>query len=586
MPTRRRPARPLAAYDAKRDFTLTPEPRGGTPSAGRPSFCVQKHLASHLHYDFRLEHAGVLLSWAVPKGPSLDPTVKRMAVHVEDHPLDYGSFEGVIPTGYGAGLVLLWDRGTWTPEPQTPDVDAALAKGELKFRLDGVKLKGSWVLVRTKRQQAGGEQWLLIKHRDAWAGDVDVAAVAPQSVKTFGDLADVLAAHGEPPAWRTAPPVRGGETGRLLAEVIAAARAVPASPAKGRPQNRRRVAEPASVVPRKLGSDGKRSGPSANLRPGSVGSAPGPKAPAANTPAPTGERRPKLTNQSKILFPETGFTKGDLVDYYTRVAPLILPQLAGRAVTLKRFPDGVDGKSFFEKRCAAHRPPWVATVRVPTGRGQVIDYCLLDDVPALAWAANLAAVELHVPLALAADPDRPTALVFDLDPGELGGGKQATAADCVPVALRLKALLDELGLRSLVKTSGGKGLHVLVPLNAPAVTFDDTKRFARAVALTLERDDPAQVIASMSKAARAGKVFIDWSQNDRDKTTACAFSVRARPEPTVSWPIPWAAVGDPLPPPVRASDDLKSAARAAAARLMKLLDRVQHLPALAAPRRP
>ncbi len=515
--------KPLSAYDAKRDFTATPEPppvvkrRTGGPA----TFCVQKHLASHLHYDFRLEHAGVLLSWAVPKGPSLRPADKRMAVHVEDHPLDYGSFEGVIPAGYGAGIVLLWDRGTWTPDPLTPDVAAALAKGELKFSLDGVKLKGSWVLVRTRRQApAGGEQWLLIKHRDAWAGDVDVAVVAPQSVKTFGDLADVLAAHGEPPEWRANPPVKGGDTGRLLAAVLEQSRAVPA-----------------------------RSG--------------------ATSPGPV--HAPALTNQAKVLYPKAGFTKGDLVDYYTRAADLILPQLAGRAVTLKRFPDGVDGKAFFEKRCPAHRPDWVPTVTVATGRGKPIDYCRIADLGTLRWAANLAAIELHVPLALAADPDRPTAMVFDLDPGE-----PATAADCVPVARRLKGLLDQMRLQSLVKTSGGKGLHVLVPLNGPGVTFGHTKAFARAVALTLERDDPKGVIASMSRAARAGKVFIDWSQNDREKTTACAFSVRARPEPTVSWPLPWSALdGRRLPSPVRASDRLDVAA---AADLMRVLTQVQALP--------
>ncbi len=218
---------PSAAYEAERDLTAPPgpPPAVGPAAGGAASFCVQKHLASHLHYDFRLEHAGVLLSWAVPKGPSLRPADKRMAVRVEDHPPEYGSFEGVIPGGYGAGVVLLWDRGTWVPDPQTPDVGAALAKGELRFRLDGVKLKGSWVLVRTKRRAATGpEQWLLIKHRDGWSGDVDVAAAAPQSVKTSGDLADVLAAGGGPPAaWRTAPPAKGGEAGKLLAGVMAAA---------------------------------------------------------------------------------------------------------------------------------------------------------------------------------------------------------------------------------------------------------------------------------------------------------------------------------------------------------------------------
>ena len=215
----------LEEYRRKRDFSRTPEPAGTVRRAptGRKArfFCVQKHLASHLHYDFRLEHNGVLLSWAVPKGPSLDPTVKRLAMHVEDHPIEYGEFEGVIPSGYGAGIVLLWDRGTWTPE--VDDVDAALKKGDLKFTLDGYKLKGSWVLVRTKgaRWAAGGadRSGLLIKHRDDWAGPVDIAAFAPLSVKSQGDFADILS-QDDPDIWRSNRPARSGEAGAMFEKII------------------------------------------------------------------------------------------------------------------------------------------------------------------------------------------------------------------------------------------------------------------------------------------------------------------------------------------------------------------------------
>jgi bifunctional non-homologous end joining protein LigD len=217
----------LEKYRAKRDFTKSPEPAGDMPHAspkGRTArfFCVQKHLASHLHYDFRLEHNGVLLSWAIPKGPSLDPATKRLAMHVEDHPFDYGEFEGVIPSGYGAGIVMLWDMGTWIPE--SDDVDAALKKGDLKFTLDGYKLKGSWVLVRTKGKWAGGgdRSWLLIKHRDDWAGEVDIAEFAPLSVKSKGDFADILA-EGNPDIWHSNRPARGGETGAMFEKIIARA---------------------------------------------------------------------------------------------------------------------------------------------------------------------------------------------------------------------------------------------------------------------------------------------------------------------------------------------------------------------------
>jgi bifunctional non-homologous end joining protein LigD len=219
----------LEKYRQKRDFTQSPEPAGDKPHkspTGRTPrfFCVQKHLASHLHYDFRLEHNGVLLSWAVPKGPSLDPATKRLAMHVEDHPIEYGMFEGVIPSGYGAGIVMLWDQGTWTPE--VDDVEAALTKGDLKFTLDGYKLKGSWVLVRTKgaRWSSGGadRSWLLIKHRDDWAGDVDIAEFAPLSVKSEGDFADILSADN-PDIWQSNRPAQGGEAGAMFEKIIAKA---------------------------------------------------------------------------------------------------------------------------------------------------------------------------------------------------------------------------------------------------------------------------------------------------------------------------------------------------------------------------
>jgi len=212
----------LEEYRRKRDFKKTPEP---APKVTRKKtrarfFCVQKHLASHLHYDFRLEHDGVLLSWAVPKGPSLDPKTKRLAMKVEDHPLAYGEFEGVIPEGYGAGIVMLWDRGTWTP--QVDDIDAALKKGDLKFTLDGYKLKGSWVLVRTGGRYPGGggdRSWLLIKHRDEWAGEVDITEFAPTSVKSSGDFEDILA-EDTPAVWVSNRPAKGGEAGAMLATII------------------------------------------------------------------------------------------------------------------------------------------------------------------------------------------------------------------------------------------------------------------------------------------------------------------------------------------------------------------------------
>lgn len=234
----------LSAYRAKRNFKSTPEPTGNrraaksAKSAPKLRFCVQKHLASHLHYDFRLEYEGTLLSWAVPKGPSLNPADKRLAMRVEDHPIDYGDFEGVIPEGYGAGVVMLWDRGTWTPE--VPDVGEALRRGDLKFSLEGVKLKGSWVLVRTGGRGRDDRSWLLIKHRDRWAGPVDVTKVAPLSVKSFGDFADILA-KDTPDIWQSHRPAEGGAAGQMLQEIIEQAAQIKAKKSARRPSAKGRT---------------------------------------------------------------------------------------------------------------------------------------------------------------------------------------------------------------------------------------------------------------------------------------------------------------------------------------------------------
>ena len=244
----------------------------------------------------------------------------------------------------------------------------------------------------------------------------------------------------------------------------------------------------------------------------------------------------RLTNLDKVLYPEAGFTKAHVIDYYTKVAPVLLPHLEGRAVTLKRYPDGVEGPFFYEKSCPTHRPDWLTTQGVwSEGRGADIDYCVLDTLPALVWAANIADLELHTFLARAAvDVQRPTTLVYDLDPGE-----GTNILDCCEVALALRDVHRDLGLESFVKTSGSKGMQMYVPLNVPDVTFDDTKPFARLMGEVLEKSLPGLVTTNMKKAERVGKVFIDWSQNDDHKTTVCAYSLRAKRQPTVSTPLRW-----------------------------------------------
>ncbi len=251
-------------------------------------------------------------------------------------------------------------------------------------------------------------------------------------------------------------------------------------------------------------------------------------------------RELKLTNLDKILYPQAGFSKGEVIDYYAKVAPAMIPHLAGRALTLRRFPEGVDDSegAFFEKRCPKHRPEWVRTARVPAGPNTgEIDYCVCEDLPTLVWMAQLASIELHPSLSLAKKLDRPTVLVFDLDPGP-----PANVLDCCRVALRLRELFGHFEVECFPKTSGSKGMQVYAPLNNGEVTYEETKPLARAIAQLLEKQTPKEVVSKMKKAERKGKVFVDWSQNHETKTTIAVYSLRAREQPTASTPITWKEV--------------------------------------------
>ncbi len=241
----------------------------------------------------------------------------------------------------------------------------------------------------------------------------------------------------------------------------------------------------------------------------------------------------RLSNLDKVLYPETGVTKAEVIDYYARIAPVMVPHLEDRGVTLRRFPDGVDGGSFFEKRCPGHRPDWMATVLGPGDRQGGIDYCCLDSRAALVWAANMAALEVHAPMARGGDIEAPTMCVFDLDPGRPAGLRE-----CSDVALDIRHVLERFDLVAVPKTSGGKGLQVYVPLNTPH-THEDCSAFAHSVAQLLQRARPDAVTSVMRKAERPGKVFVDWSQNSRHKTTVAVYSLRAQPRPTVSTPLSW-----------------------------------------------
>jgi bifunctional non-homologous end joining protein LigD len=245
-------------------------------------------------------------------------------------------------------------------------------------------------------------------------------------------------------------------------------------------------------------------------------------------------RRLSLSNLEKDLYPSYGFTKAHILEYYRRISRFILPHLKDRALTLKRYPEGVEKEYFFEKRCPSHRPSWVATAEIAQHDGELMTVCLVNDLNTLMWVANLASLELHVPLARADSPETPDSLVFDLDPGD-----QADILDCARVALILRDLLSQSQLASYVKTSGKKGLHVYVPLNSEETTFEDTKKFSKAVAAVLQRNYPDLVTAKMAKEQRTKKVFINWSQNDSSKTMVSVYSLRARERPAVSFPLAW-----------------------------------------------
>jgi bifunctional non-homologous end joining protein LigD len=261
--------------------------------------------------------------------------------------------------------------------------------------------------------------------------------------------------------------------------------------------------------------------------------------PAKRLEVAIGEKTLSLSNLDKVLYPRAGFTKGQVIDYYTRIAPVLLAHLHDRPLTLKRYPNGVEDKFFYEKRCPSHAPEWVQTADVWSGRNEGnITFCLCQDLPTLVWLANLADLELHTPLARAGDMKHPTLVAFDLDPGP-----PATIVECARVALELRRAFEFWGLSAFPKTSGSKGMQVYLPLNTVA-TYEETRAFSSGLAQLLERRDPALVVSEMTKAKRGGKVFVDWSQNASFKTTVNVYSLRAMDRPTVSTPLTWDEVSD------------------------------------------
>jgi bifunctional non-homologous end joining protein LigD len=489
-----RTAKRLEDYAAKRDFSRTAEPSGTAPESGghaQARFVVQRHRARRLHYDFRLEIDGVLVSWAVPKGPTLDPAAKHLAVHVEDHPVEYLDFEGVIPAGqYGGGDVIVWDRGTWRPFG-TDDPAQAVGDGELHVDLDGEKLQGRFVLIRRGQDRSGKEQWLIFHKRDEHAVTGWDPEQHPRSVRS-GKTNDEIAQHPDA-LWRsdTRPEVASIDFSDTRADIAALDA---------------------------LGTKGEWEFDGVTLR---------------------------LTNLDKPLFPPRRkrgkpLTKRDLIRYYATIAPVMLPYLESRALNLHRYPDGVDKPGFWQKAVPSHAPDWITTWRNDDADPGETEYYIVADRPAtLAWLANYGAVEVHAWTSRIEAPRSPTYALIDIDPGT-----DTTWADLLVLARLYRTALGHLHLRGVPKVSGRRGIQIWVPI-ATGPTFEETRAWVEAVSRSVAEVVPDLVSWKWEKQARGGLARLDYTQNAINKTLVAPYSVRAAPGAPVSMPIRWDELDDP-----------------------------------------
>jgi bifunctional non-homologous end joining protein LigD len=520
------PGKPLSEYRAKRDFTKTAEPSGSAAirAAEHRRFVIQKHDATRLHYDLRLELDGVFKSWAVTKGPSLDPKVKRLAVEVEDHPLDYGDFEGTIPKGqYGGGTVMIWDRGYWAPlGDESPEKQ--LRRGELKFVLVGDKLEGSWVLVRIKNDRAGNKRtnWLLIKHRDQTAepGNGDSVLAQDRSAASNRTMDDIAAGRGKGPApfitkrHQAAKPDAVWNSNRADDRAGSDTKDPPAL--RRMPVRKTKTAQSARTV----------SGKSAS----------GPNVVCGVT----------ISNLDKDLWPASAtaaVSKLDLARYLEAVGPWMLEHIKGRPCSLVRAPDGIEGEMFFQRHAMRGMSDAIDLVRISGSREPYIE---INSIQALIALGQIAALEYHPWNCEPFKPDVPGRLIFDLDPAP-----DVEFARVVDAANELHERLAGLGLLSFCKTTGGKGLHVVTPLkprSGDGIGWKEAKMFAGALCQKMAADNPGAYLIKMTKKLRQGRIFLDYLRNDRMATAVAPLSPRARPGATVSMPLTWSQVRKCLDP--------------------------------------
>ncbi len=470
----------LKIYNKKRNFRQTPEPQGHFSKADLHRFVVQEHHASNLHFDFRLEIDGVLKSWAVRKGPSLDPAVKRLAVTTEDHPIRYLKFQGTIPEGnYGAGEQLIWDTGTYELLSED-DALAAFETGKLKFRLHGEKLHGEFNLVRLADRE---DQWLLIKGKDEYAEpDWQLELLLPDEKGNRVIIDEKKTVAGKRKVRKT-----GSKTGNA----------------------------PKPLSARRLFSLPELKG---------------------NVDLKIGKAIMPLSHLDKVYYPKDGITKGDLIEYYYEISKYILPYLKDRPLIMKRYPNGIE-EQFFHQHQVDEAPDYVRITKLDVVEGHTVDYVVCDNLPTLLYLSNIGAIERHPWHSRIRNINRPDYIVFDLDPAEAVEFKQICE-----VALNAKIVLDRLGLLSYAKTSGSRGLHIFVPIK-PLYSYEQVADFAAGVAKLIAKENPdlATIERSLAKRKR-GQIYVDHMQNARGKSIVAPYSVRPKPGATVSAPLEWSEI--------------------------------------------
>lgn len=485
----------LTTYKNKRKFTETPEPEGKTKTAEKELiFVVQRHKATRLHYDFRLELEGVLKSWAVPKGPSMNHTDKRLAMMVEDHPYDYKDFEGVIPEGnYGAGIVEIWDKGTYTPLKETKNRKQAehellegIKNGNLKIRLNGKKLKGEFALVKIKNQDAGDKAWLMIKHRDNFA------------VMDFYDSENMTPVNSPINKWL------------------------------------RQKKE-------------KETGPKKNIV---AHNPPFHSTKKAKKPLKKGERilelkgtEVRITNFEKIYFPEDGTTKGMIVDYYQEIAEFILPYLKNRPQSLKRNPNGIRDQGFFHKDAGEAAPDFVDRIPIYSESSKKdIEYILCNNNATLAYMNNLGCIEINPWHSTTKALDQPDYLIIDIDPSPGN-----TFDEVIEAARVVKSILDKCSIPGFCKTSGATGIHIYIPLYKKYI-YTIAQDFANVLCILVHEAIPGITSLERNLEKRGSKIYMDYMQNRKSQTIASVYSVRPYPGATVSTPLEWTEIKNGLNP--------------------------------------